>query len=162
MLKYIGIILVSGAISLYGAHRSFLLKAWRSEREALYELLVYIKNGIDNGALALGTIYGGFENALLEKKGFTSLLKSGAPDAFSRALEQSELRLCGETRRLYETLAANLGKSGFHAAESEQLTRYMNLIREENRKLDESEEIRQVLYRKLGILCGLLAALLLL
>lgn len=161
MLKYAGIVLISGAISLYGAHLSYRLRRAGQIRGALYELLLHIKNGIDNGALPLDDIYAGFYNKLLDECGFLTPLKSRTPGALANALTNSDLRLPAEMERLYASLAGQLGKSGFRKSESERLARYMALIGLEEEKLRKTEEVRQVLYRKLGLLCGLFAALIL-
>ena len=57
MVKYIGILLVSGAISLYGAHLAAVRTEKAKMRGELLELLARIKHGIENGALPLADIY---------------------------------------------------------------------------------------------------------
>ena len=159
MLKTIGIILVSCAISLYGAHLSGKMRRDAQRREGLYELLAHIKTCIDNGAPPLQDIFSSFRNEPLRACGFLETLQSGEPGAFPAALQHPELHLPPETARLYEAFAESLGKSGFRQTESELVARYMALIRPEEEKCKKAEEVRRVLYRKLGLLCGLLAAL---
>lgn len=161
MLKYCGIVLVSGAISMYGAYLAGRLGKNRALREALYELLIHIKAGIDYGAAPLSDIFASFQNELLESVGFTPILKDGSHDAFRKAIESEVIKLPNEISKLYESLAASLGKSGLSKVESELVARYMSLISTEEDKLSKKEQVKQVLYRRLGLLCGLFAALLL-
>ena len=162
MLKIIGILLVSGAISLYGAHLSILRRQNAALRAELLELLVRIKNGIENGGLPLADIYAGFNGGITEKRGFCRVLKSGVPDAFARALDEVRAFLPEEYIKIYTALAENLGKSGFRKAECEALTRAIADITVLEKKYAAQDEAKCVLYRKLGVLCGLLAALILL
>ncbi len=162
MLKYIGILLVSGAISLYGAHLSVLRRQNAALRAELLELLVRIKNGIENGGLPLADIYAGFNGGITEKRGFCRVLKSGVPDAFARALDEVRAFLPEEYIKIYTALAENLGKSGFRKAECEALTRAIADLSALEKKYVAKDDAKCVLYRKLGVLCGLLAALILL
>ncbi len=161
MMKYAGIILLSGAISMYGAYLSNKVKEETAVRKALYDLLMHIKCCVENGALPLDKIYKSFDNKILEKTGFLANLKSGKSDAFYFALTQSGIRISEEMRELYLQIAQAVGKSRFRAEESEQLSRYMSLIQMREASIMKKDEARQELYKKLGILCGLLAALLL-
>ena len=162
MLKIIGILLVSGAISLYGAHLSVLRRQNAALRAELLELLVRIKNGIENGGLPLADIYAGFNGGITEKRGFCRVLKSGVPDAFARALDEVRAFLPEEYIKIYTALAENLGKSGFRKAECEALTRAIADLSALEKKYAAKDDAKCVLYRKLGVLCGLLAALILL
>ena len=162
MLKIIGILLVSGAISLYGAHLSVLRRQNAALRAELLELLVRIKNGIENGGLPLADIYAGFNGGITEKRGFCRVLKSGVPDAFARALDEVRAFLPEEYIKIYTALSETLGKSGFRKAECEALTRAIADITVLEKKYAAQDEAKCVLYRKLGVLCGLLAALILL
>ena len=162
MLKIIGILLVSGAISLYGAHLSAVRRQNATLRAELLELLVRIKNGIENGGLPLADIYAGFNGKITEKRGFCRVLKSGVPDAFARALDEVRAFLPEEYIKIYTALAENLGKSGFRKTECEALTRAIADITVLEKKYAAQDEAKCVLYRKLGVLCGLLAALILL
>ena len=162
MLKIIGILLVSGAISLHGAHLSVLRRQNAALRAELLELLVRIKNGIENGGLPLTDIYAGFNGKITEKRGFCRILKSGVPDAFARAFEEVRASLPEDCAKLYTALSVTLGKSGFRKAECEALTRAIADITVLEKKYAAQDEAKCVLYRKLGVLCGLLAALILL
>ena len=60
---------------------------------------------------------------------------------------------------IYLNLAGILGKSRSGKTEAENLSRYLAEIEKEEEKLIKSDESKIVLYRKLGILAGILAAL---
>lgn len=161
MMKYAGIILLSGAISMYGAYLSNRVKEETAVRKALFDLLLHIKCCVENGALPLDEIYKSFDSKILEKTGFIAKLKGGKSDAFYIALTQSGIRVSEEIRELYLQTAQTVGKSRFRAEEAEQLSRYISLIQMREASVMKKDEARQELYKKLGVLCGLLAALLL-
>ncbi len=156
MTRYIGIILISGAISMYGAYLSYRIKVSAKQRKALFELMLYIKTGIENGSVKLTDIYASFDNKYLEDCGFTELLHSASPDALTHALNESNIKMPEEMKNLYLDFASSIGKSSYKASALDVCARYT----EEN-KISEKEEKKEQLYSKLGLLCGLLAALLL-
>ena len=162
MLKYIGILLISGAISLFGAHLAAVRAGNARMRGELLGLLERIQNGIDNGALPLADIYAGFHGDILEKRGFCKALKSGTPDALSEALTLIAGDLPKECAETYFSFAASLGKSGFRKTESELVTRFKTNLSALEQTYVAEDTSKCVLYRKLGILCGLFAALILL
>lgn len=161
MLKLTGIILISGAISMYGAYLSGNVKKSRAFRKGLAELLIHIKNGIDNGGIPLTEIYASFSCKALEKCEFLSVLKDGKSESFSRALKKCEIKLAPEVSEIYERLSKELGKSSSGKSESEKLARAIALAEKEEKKLDAEDSSKIELYSKLGVLCGILAALLL-
>ena len=125
-------------------------------------LLYRIQNGIENGGLPLADIYNGFEAEQLEKRGFCQILKSGKPEALAQAVEAIRAYLPEECASCYGTLAKTLGKSASRKTESTVLARYIGEISALEKKYAVEDEAKCVLYRKLGILCGLFAALILL
>lgn len=161
MIKYIGIIIISGAISLYGAHLSGKVQEEIALRKAFYELLVYIKCCIENGNLPLPEIYSSFKNEIFEKYGISHNLKSQSTDAMKTALYECPVKIDSSVKSLYIQLSDSLGKSPFRLAESETLARYISLVEIEEKKLIKNDLAKKELYRKLGILCGLMAALIL-
>lgn len=161
MAKYLGIILVSGAISLYGAYLSGKIQEQIALRKALYDLLLHIKCCIDNGALPLPQIYSLFKNPVLEKYGILEYLKRAGTDGIKAALNESTVKIDENIKSLYVQLSDTLGKSAFRTTESETLSRYISLIEIEEQKLIKNDQAKKELYKKLGILCGLMAALVL-
>ncbi len=162
MLKLFGILLVSSAITLYGLCRAKDLERQKKNRHALAALMLHLQNGISHGGLPQETLYASFHNEQLEKEGFCAILRNGEPGALTQALEQTKLGLSDNMRTHYLELAEGLGKSGFRAVESERLARFLGEIAVENEKSDKEDAARQMLYKRLGLLGALLAALLLL
>ncbi len=162
MLKYAGIIIISGAISMYGAYLSSRIIQQKRIRAALLELLVYIKSNIENAALPLETIYKNFSDKHLDKCGFTEKLQSARPDALLYALESTDIISGKRIKDLYTCIAKDIGTSPFRKVEADKLSAAISLIRSETEKLDKNDDSKSELYRRLGILSGLLSAILLL
>lgn len=161
MMRIFGIILISVSISLYGSFLSHNLKKAANQRKALLELLMLAKSAFANG-IALSKVFDSFSNAELEKCGFLSVLKSGCEKPFSKAISESGILLSPKLKELYLELGENMGTSPFSSNESDKLSFYLERIKLEEAKMSENEEARRVLYNKMGVLAGVLAALLLL
>ena len=158
MIKITGIILISSAISACGAYLSAKITQRKKFRKALFELLLYIKTCIENGNLPLNRIYENFYDSDAEKYGFLTVLrKSGLKDALISVKDE----LPEELYELYLSFSESAGKSLYSSSESALCARYVELIKEKEKKIAEKEAVKQLLFRRLGILCGLLAALLL-
>lgn len=162
MLKLIGITLVSVAISMYGAYLSSRIKDRKNVRSALLELLVHIKTSIETTCLPLEEIYKSFSNKILEKIGFTKELCSGKNDSFLSAIHIADSYLNKKLTELYSALSFSLGKSYSGNTEVQKLAGYILLIEEECKKLSKEDDSKIELYRRLGLLCGLFAAVILL
>ncbi len=161
IIKYAGIILVSGGISMIGYHKAHKIKENIMTRKALYELVLYIKSCIEEASMPLFHIYALFENKHLEKIGFTEILKVGSTSSFKSALNNAQLYIPDSLMKIYLSLAESLGKSRSAKNESELLSRYIKSIEKEEEKLIKDDETKIQLYKKLGVLTGLLAALIL-
>ena len=161
MLKFAGIILVSGAVSLMGANKASAIKENISARRELLGLLIHIKRSIEHTSTPLNIIYGTFESKALERCGFSELLKSGRTDAFKDALCSSRLVLPEKTAVLYKEIAENIGRSCFKKKELDVLERYIPQISAVDDELEKEDLSKIKLYRKLGILFGILAAVIL-
>ncbi len=162
MIKYIGIILTSGAISLYGAFASSKVKSAAKHRKALIELLYAIKSGIEYGGVSLDEIFCTFENSTLEKCGFISILRSPSPNAFENALECENLLISETEKALFCEFAKKCGKSYYTFGEQKLCERYIALAEAQDKKLCADENAKCTLYKRLGVLCGLLFAIILL
>ena len=153
--------MISVAISLFGAHLSGKVQEEIALRKALYEFLVYTKCCIENGNLPLPEIYSSFKNEIFEKHGITDNLKKSQTNAIKNALDNCPVKLDPAIKSLYFKLSESIGKSHFRVAESETLARYISLVEIEEKKLLKNDLAKKELYKKLGILCGLMAALIL-
>jgi len=161
MIKYIGIILISGAISMYGAYLSYRVRTSAMQRKALLELMIYIKTGVENGPVKLCDIYASFDNKHLEDCGFIKLLHSPSPGSLEKALSESRIRIPENIKSLYIDFSKSIGMSSYKRDAISICERFTGLIKAEEAKISEKEEKKEQLYRKLGLLCGLLSALLL-
>lgn len=161
MLKITGIILISAGITMAGCYKAHKIKEGILTRKALYCLILHIKSKIESSAARLPEIYASYDNTLLNKTGFTAYLKKGGIDAFSKALEYTHLNLPDTLCKTYGELASRLGKSRSVTEESRLIEDYVREIRAEEEKIIKNDEAKLVLYRKLGIIAGLLAAIIL-
>ena len=159
MIKLAGIILVSGAISLASSHKASLIKNNIRIRKELYEFVLHIKGCIETSSTELSEIYRTYTSETLQKTGFLQILSEADGNSFEYALKNSSLFLPGALFSIYLNLAGILGKSRSGKTEAENLSRYLAEIEKEEEKLIKSDESKIVLYRKLGILAGILAAL---
>ncbi len=161
MMKYIGIILVSCSVSMYGAVMANKIKNIGKQRRAIIELLYTIRNSIEFGCVSLDKTFSSFHNDVLDKCGFTKILSSPYPDALSRAFESDCIILPENERLLLQAFAKECGKSAFSQNETKLCTRYINLMERNETEMLKIEKNKSALYSKLGILCGLLTAIIL-
>ena len=162
MLKYAGIIFISVSISMYGAYLSNRVKERKEVRNALLELLVHIKRSIDSTSVPLYEIYKSFSSKTLEKTDFLNVLSSGEASALLSAIDTVSQHLNEKLKETYISVASSLGKSCSAESESQKLASAIMFIKEEGAKLDKEDDSKRELYRRLGVLCGLLAAVILL
>ncbi len=162
MLRLIGILLISVSLSLYGAYASARLAENAACRAELAELLFAVRTGIDHGALPLAEIYRSFSFRRLARIGFDRVLLAKPDASLADALEKAKPYLDGDVYELYADFASKLGKSGHVSAESALCDRYGALINEKEKSIRAREDVKRLLYRRLGLLAGLTAALILL
>lgn len=161
MIKYIGIILISGASSMYGSLLANKILNTGKQRRAIIELLYAIKNGISFGNVPLESIFESFENPVLSKCGFLSLLKSKHPDALVRASKCKNLNLPNDEKNLLITFACECGKSPFYENEALLCQRYIEIFEQKDKTVCIEEKNKANLYSRLGLLCGIVFALML-
>lgn len=161
MLKLAGIILISGGIAMAGFYKAFRIKESINIRKALFGFILRVQTSIESEKLSLNDIYLSYNNTVLDKTGFTEILKSGNENPFLHALEESELKLNKGIYEIYRDIAENLGKSRIAREESERLKRYISIIEKSEEELIKKDESAFILYRKLGILTGILAVIIL-
>ena len=118
-----------------------------------------IKNGIEYGGAPLDEIFGVFHSPELEACGFEEILKSRVPDALEKAMNCNGLIIGKKESDLFCEFASKCGKSGFSENERKLCERYTALAEALDKSLCAEEATRCELYRRLGVLCGLLFAL---
>ena len=161
MLKLAGIILVSAAISFAGFHKALKIKDGIRTRRALLEFVLYVKRNIEASSSELSEIYKSYHDEALQKTGFLQILTSQDGNTLEYALKDSALQLPDSLSEIYLNLSRTLGKSRSAKTETENLARYICAIEAEEAKLIKNDETKLMLYRKLGLLSGILAALIL-
>lgn len=161
MIKYVGIILVSGALSMYGSLIANKVLNTGKQRRAIIELLYCIKNGVAFGKVPLENIFASFESPILEKCGFLVLLKSKYPDALVKACNCENLCLPHDEKNLLCSFASECGKSAFYENEALLCQRYIEIFEQKEKALHTEETNKAHLYSRLGILLGLVLALML-
>lgn len=158
-IKYLGILAISCAISVFGAIKASEIKHKSEARKEILHFLMHVETGIKYGSSSLAEIYDSFKSDLLDKCGFTNIIRQGPPYTFS--VEGSFSELSKEENSYLSEFFTKIGKS-YSREEEIKLCRYyisvFELFYEESKKNDKS---KAVLYRKLGIICALLAAIIL-
>lgn len=161
MIKYVGIILVSGAFSMYGSLMANKILSIGKQRRAIIELLYCIKNGVTFGKIPLDRIYDSFQSEVLSKCGFIQILKSKYPDALIRAFECPGLLLPDNEKSLLYAFACECGKSPFYENEASLCQRYIEIFEIKEKQQSTDEKNKANLYSRLGLLCGLVCAIIL-
>lgn len=162
MIKIIGIVFVTISLSVAGYLKAISIKEDIAVRKSLYELILLIKNRISTGGISLFDIYKDFSSEVLTKHGFTQKLTSKESNSLLYSLSTTDLRLPEEYKKLMCDFAADLGKSPYIKSELEQLDRYIYSVEKMNDELLKKDSARLILYKKLGLLGGLLAGIILL
>lgn len=163
MIRLIGIAMIALSFCYGGILVSDRIRQSQKKKKALMELLYHIQVNIAHGPVPLQDIFFSFSNEPLEQCGFLPLLRKNGPNALTEALRQCRsLGLTAEERELYGTFAERLGKSGFPESESELCLRTIEEAKHIAEKNAEKEIQRADLYRRLGPVCGLFVAALLL
>lgn len=161
MLKLAGILLVSAAISMAGCYKAGRIKYNMNTRKELYELVLHLKNCIESSSMELSEIFRTCTGENLLKSGFIQKLQNSGESTFSDALKTTELNLPEQLFEIYLKLSKTIGKSRSAKTETETISRFLTEIENAEKKLAQNDESRIVLYKKLGVLTGILAALIL-
>ncbi len=156
MIKYIGIALLSSCVALYGNMKSQQVKEAMSIRNSIIKLLHTIQSSIQYGGTVKSRIYYQFHDENLEKCGLLPLLKSAHPDEFS--IEKSLSLLEKEERCMLTGFFTQLGKSVSCKNEAEVCRRFINEFECAGEEFEKSRKAKTMLYKKLGIICALVTA----
>lgn len=159
MLKYAGIFAIASAIAAFGAIKASSIKQKSEIRKEIIRFISHIESCINFGTAPLCDIYCSFNSELFEKCGFKKLIASGFINQASIKNALSELSK-DEIYTLSEFFS-NIGTS-FSRQEEIRLCKYylsaFETFYEENIKTDNS---KASLYKKLGIICALMTAIIL-
>lgn len=156
MIKYIGIALLSSCVALYGNMKSQQVKEAMSIRNSIIKLLHTIQSSIQYGGTVKSRIYYQFHDENLEKCGLLALLKSTQPDEDS--IEKCLCLLEKEERRMLTSFFIQLGKNVSSKSEAQSCQRFINEFERAGEEFEKSRKAKKVLYKKLGIICALVTA----
>lgn len=159
LLKYAGIALVFCGTTVSGYMRAKKIKEQIMIRKALYSLSIHIKSGISRDGLTLKDIYSSFYSPVLEKTGFLYVLKSNRENPLYDALEIIRTSLPEELYEIYAEFSQNLGKSRSGECEVQLISRFIDATEKREEKYMKKDETEIQLCKKLGVLAGVLAAI---
>lgn len=163
MIKLFGIALIFTASCTFGIIASARIKRIIRHRNAILELLKFIRINILHGETPLCEIFSSFKNKELEECGFCDLLRQKENDSLCYALENcNELKISESERDRLLMFASRLGKTCFAETEITLCDKYISLLGDEFKNKNTISEQRATLFVKLSPLCGLFLAVLLL
>ena|GEM_PF-2725134 len=162
MLKIIGLIFVSSAVSFGGILMSESIREGTRQRSALLNLLYFIKSNIALGSLPLHEIYCRFEDKTLEEIGFIREMRKHTPDSLYRAFENTKgIKLTEKEKADYFSFASQIGRTGSVENEETLCLRYIEILGKVAESENSKDENRAKLFRRLGPVLGLFLAVIL-
>ena len=160
MIKYAGIIVISCAISLFGAIKASEVNQKTKLRAEILRLICHIEAGIKYGSFHLSEIFGSFKSDLLEKNGFMTEIRSGCTDT-GKIIESTLSALSTEEKTKLSQFFSQLGKSYCREEEISLCKYYISSLKSIYEANEKKDKAKAVLYKKLGIICALLTAIIL-
>lgn len=159
IIKYMGIILLSGSVSCFGVILSSRLKQVYRLRTEVISLLKDIERGIIHGRIPVSVILRDFPDGKLRQTGFCQrIMKLQNPYS---AVEESLAIFSDEDKKMLVGFFSQLGKSGSSECER-QNCRYIIDYFEKTQPVSEGEITEKAsLYRKISATFALLTAIIL-
>ena len=159
MIKYIGIIIFCSAVSAYGAYLSHGISHALKIREELLSFIKHIENSIRYTNAPLYSIYASFTSNLLEKCGFTQVLKKESIS--EKDIDESLYMLSDDEKSLIYEMLQNLGKSHYTEKELSLISGCKAAFEEKSSRRQNDDKVRVLLYKKLGLIAALISAIIL-
>lgn len=157
MIKYIGIFILSCSISLYGAVLSNILKEKHAIKKEITILLKKIERSIlYNSKSCIDTVRQ-CNLPMLEKSGFCKNF-SGCDDA-NIVINTHLSILDAEDRNMLCEFFSKLGKSSFCEYELKNLKYCLDYFEKSLADSEKNVNTKVILYKKIGLLAGILAAI---
>lgn len=159
MFKVIGILIIMGSMTLFGEKCVELMKTRVKSLESLIKLLDVMEAKISSFCMPINSIFEAYADAHLEKCGFSEALRK---TNLYEAINNKSAELCLEESEiiLLSKFSSELGQ--YTAAE--QVKRCGYYRRELEKILSGAKEklpVNTKLLRSSGVMCGILAAVLL-
>lgn len=157
MLKYIGIAILSSSVSVYGAILAKQLKDTHALRSEVVELLKSIELGIKYGSKPIRDILVECNLTNIKKSGLITSLISGqsARDAIENSLKALTTTEKNKLCEFFESI----GKSTYSENELIICRSYIEFFENSIKMSGREISLKAMLYKKIGIICGILAAI---
>ncbi len=156
MLKYAGITLLSASIAVFGLIKSSEIKKALAIRKDVIGLLYAIENALQFGGKTKDCIFKSFNCNTNELKAFLASMLDG-----QNVHEYVKVHLCSltdEDKKLLSDFFINFGKSTKCESELESLRHFIAEFERIGKQTEKEQQGKILLYRKLGIIIALLAA----
>lgn len=157
MLKYIGIFILSLSVSAYGAVLSKQMKDTHELRSEITTLLRNIEHGIKYGSKPLSDILAECNLQRLGKSGFIYSLIS--EQNIKEAIDASLNGLTKEEKHKLYNFFTSIGKSTNSERELVLCRSYIEDFEAFEKKSLQEISTKATLYKKIGIICGIMAAI---
>ena len=157
MLKYIGVFILSASISAYGSFLSSSIKGSCSLRKEVLQLLKDIERAIKYGNGQIIEIVRNCKSPYLTKCGFcTSIYNTtNAETAIATTLSA----LSEKDMEMLTDYFSKLGKTAFTELELKNCTYYIDYFEKTQNEYEKEVETKSLLYKKLGLIIGILTAI---
>ena len=159
MIKFLGILLLSTSISIYGTFLSRKTKYIQEIRDDIYHLLKAIERDIKYGCIPLSRIIFSFKPKTQCVSDFIKEISQGK-NVFDVTDENLSLLDVSEREKIKVFFSAT-GKSTCSEKELILCKNCLDFFEDNNAKTKKDTDTTAVLYRKLGYLCSILTFIIL-
>lgn len=157
MFKYIGIFILSASISAYGALKASTLKTELGARAEIILLLRSIERCIQYGGNSLESTIKNCPCHKLKKLGVLDELSNF--ESTSDLPENSLLFLSENDKKEFVSFFLTLGKSAKSEIELKKCRYLINYFESTQKDSEKNTETKANLYRKIGLITGIMAAI---
>lgn len=159
IIKYIGLLLICISASAYGAKMSEAVKLSYKTKVEITEFLKAIERGIKYGGVPIQNILKGYTSPMLEKCGLLNSLRHGETKK-EKFEEQLSVLGASDKAKLYEFIS-HIGKSTNSGKELIICRECINYFENSVCYSEKDAREKSVLFRKLGVVSGILIVIIL-
>ena len=157
MLKYIGIFILASSLSVYGTVLSESLKESNLLRKEVIQLLNSIERSIRYKGASYVVIIRECSLPFLRKSGFCEGILNY--ENAERTINTTLSVLSEEDRRMLCEFFSNLGKSPYSEQVLKLCSYYIDYFEKTQADVDKNLNTRVLLYKKIGLIAGILTAI---
>ncbi len=157
IIKYAGIILLSGSISCYGAIISDRLKETYLIRNEIITLLKNIERGIIHGRIPVALSLRECPDGRLKASGFCQKILNS--ENTKAVIEESLSALSKEDKKMLVSFFLRLGKSQSSECELQSLRFIIDYFEKTQSQSEKDISTKASLYKKISIISALVAAI---